>query len=174
MTDPIMPCVGGLKLLARDDEDLSILSAHLQDALAQVGDLVYAPKDRRFVAQFNRFCWYSGQTNGPWKRYVSVLHLDGVLGAQARNMRQDDRRAVVELLSVLFEPAPYPDAPQGAGDVIMVFSGGGEIRLRVECLEARLKDLVGPYKVYQRPSHMSAEDLDAREDETPEKAAASA
>ncbi|MBF5066143.1 DUF2948 family protein, partial [Salmonella enterica subsp. enterica serovar Istanbul] len=39
-----------LKLIAFDSEDLSVISAHLQDAVLTVGDLAYVPKDRRFVA----------------------------------------------------------------------------------------------------------------------------
>lgn len=172
MSAPIMPCVGGLKLMAQDDEDLAILSAHIQDAVCKIGDLIYVPKENRFLAELNRFCWYSGQTDGPFKRYVAVLHFESVLGVQARNLRQDSKDAVVELLSILFEAENEADAPEGAGFVTLIFSGGGELRLKVECLEARLKDLVGPYLVYKRPEHLTATDLDEREDATPERASA--
>ena len=37
-----------LKLLALDEEDLAVLSAHVQDAVLKVGDLVYLPKEQRF------------------------------------------------------------------------------------------------------------------------------
>lgn len=172
MSAPIMPCVGGLRLMAQDDEDLAILSAHVQDAVCKIGDLVYLPKENRFLAEMNRFCWYSGQTGGPYKRYITVLHFEGVLGVKARNLRQDSKDAVVELLSILFEADEEEGAPDGAGFVTLVFSGGGELRLKVECLEARLKDLVGPYLVYKRPEHLTAEDLDERRDAAPERAAA--
>jgi hypothetical protein len=46
-----------LKLIALDPEDLSIVSAHLQDAVLLVGDMVYQPRERRFVAIANRFDW---------------------------------------------------------------------------------------------------------------------
>ena len=41
---------GSLKLLALDPEDLTIIAAHLQDAVGVIGDLAYLPKERRFVA----------------------------------------------------------------------------------------------------------------------------
>ncbi len=47
----------GLALMAEDEEDLAILSAHLQDAVMRVGDLAYLPKSRRFAAFLNRYCW---------------------------------------------------------------------------------------------------------------------
>ena len=46
-----------LKLIALDAEDLSVISAHLQDAVLRVGDMVYLPKEKRFVAMANRFDW---------------------------------------------------------------------------------------------------------------------
>ncbi|MEC9245508.1 MAG: DUF2948 family protein, partial [Pseudomonadota bacterium] len=38
-----------LKLVALDDVDLGILSAHLQDAVVKVGDLAFEPSNRRFA-----------------------------------------------------------------------------------------------------------------------------
>ena len=39
-----------LKLIALDEEDLAIVSSHLQDAVVRVGDMVYQPSKRRFAA----------------------------------------------------------------------------------------------------------------------------
>ena len=46
-----------LRLLARDLEDLTILSAHLQDALLPLTSMVYEPKIGTFTMLANRFCW---------------------------------------------------------------------------------------------------------------------
>ena len=46
-----------LKLIALDAEDLGVISAHLQDAVLRVGDMVYLPNEKRFVALANRFDW---------------------------------------------------------------------------------------------------------------------
>ena len=46
-----------LKLIALDAEDLGVISAHLQDAVLRVGDMVYLPNEKRFVAMANRFDW---------------------------------------------------------------------------------------------------------------------
>jgi len=50
-----------LKLIALDEEDLAVVSSHLQDAVVRVGDMVYQPSKKRFAAVLNRFDWESAQ-----------------------------------------------------------------------------------------------------------------
>ena len=38
-----------LKLTALDNDDLSVISAHLQDAVLLIGDIRYLPDQQRFV-----------------------------------------------------------------------------------------------------------------------------
>ncbi|TIM81479.1 MAG: DUF2948 family protein, partial [Mesorhizobium sp.] len=45
--------MNALKLVALDDQDLSIVSAHVQDAVLKVGDLEYMPAVKRFVMTMN-------------------------------------------------------------------------------------------------------------------------
>ena len=46
-----------LKLNAISVEDLRVISAHLQDSITQVKDIVHLKKNRIFLIQFNRFMW---------------------------------------------------------------------------------------------------------------------
>ena len=46
-----------LKLLALDDEDLRVVSAHVQDAVLRVADIDYRPAEKRIVLAMNRFVW---------------------------------------------------------------------------------------------------------------------
>ena len=57
-----------LRLVALDPDDLAVISAHLQDALLRVGDIVYLPKERRFVVQTRRFDW---EASAPQRRTSS-------------------------------------------------------------------------------------------------------
>ena len=69
-----------LKLLALDDEDLAVLSAHVQDAVLKVADLVNLPKERRFALGMNRFIWEKaegGRKN--FERRRAALTFDRVL-----------------------------------------------------------------------------------------------
>lgn len=136
----------GLKLLALDDEDLDILSAHVQDAVVRVGDMGYAKADRRFVVLMNRFAWEADGPRGERRR--AGLHFDYVDNARCQGIDLKCRDGVLELLALRFEPG---EAPGGA--VLLEFAGGGSVRLEVECLEARLRDLGGAWAAKATPRH---------------------
>ncbi|MBM3572231.1 MAG: DUF2948 family protein, partial [Alphaproteobacteria bacterium] len=46
-----------LKLSARDEADLDVLSSLLQDAAVPVADMAYFPEQRRFALVASRFRW---------------------------------------------------------------------------------------------------------------------
>ena len=138
----------GLKLLAEDEEDLKILSAHLQDAVMRVGDMVYLPKSRRFAALVNRFCWEGCGEERIGERVRAGLHFDGVIKVQAQNVRQDKPEAVVELLAVKF--TPHNDV---GGAVELLLAGGGRVRLEVEYIDAVLRDITEHWRAVARPEH---------------------
>src|SRR5438105_320160 len=140
--------MSGLKLLAQDEEDLKIISAHLQDAVMRVGDMLYLPKKRRFVAVMNRFCWEDCGDHEPGERVQTGLHFDGVLKVQSRNVRLDDPEAVAGLLAIDFSRGE-----DGGGDVDLLLCGGGLIRLNVECIDACLSDISEPRPAIARPAH---------------------
>lgn len=140
-----------LKLAALDEEDLAVLSAHLQDAVLLTGDLLWTPATHRFTIAMNRFAWEAapeGRRARAFQRRRSVLHFDRVLQAQAQNIRRDVPDAVLELLAVTFEPG---DAP--AGHILLTFAGGGTMRLAVECIEAQLADLGAAWQTKALPAH---------------------
>src|SRR3989344_6624930 len=106
-----------LRLLAQDQDDLPVISAALQDAIAKVGDISYEAKARRLTIAFNRFRWEAGSR----QRVRSALQVGGVLALQARKIRRDRRDAVVELLAIGFEPGE----PPGGGPTPRFAGGGG-------------------------------------------------
>jgi hypothetical protein len=139
----------GLRLLAEDEEDLKILSAHVQDAVVRIGDVAYLPKARRFAMLLNRYRWEDdADAKNAGLRMLAGLHFENVLGAKALNLTQDDPDALVELLAVGFTPGA-----QGAGTVELCLAGGGSIRLQVECIDASLRDMAGPWPAKARPEH---------------------
>lgn len=147
-----------LKLTALDAQDLEVISSHLQDAVLLVGDMRYLAGEKRFAAVLNRFDW-QGAVNGAgdYARRRTGLHFDRVLSARTHNIRKDAEDAVLSLLAIEFTPTDEP-----SGDITLVFSGGGAIRLEVECIEAAMADLGPAWPTRSRPSH----DLDdeARKD----------
>ena len=133
-----------LKLLAEDADDLSIISAALQDALARIGDIEFEPRARRLTIQFNRYRW---EAKGG-ERVRSAIQLGSVLKVQARKLRRGAKDAVVELLNIAFEPG---EAPGGA--VVFTFAGGGDLRAEVECLDVVLADVSSPWPTPRTPKH---------------------
>jgi hypothetical protein len=139
----------GLTLVAEDIADLEVISARLQDAVAKVRDLVYLPKRRRFVALFNRFQWEAGARGGNL-RVQSGLHFDGVLSVKSNNIKGGAPEAVVSLLAIKFTPRPADDP---GGTVELIFSGGGALKLDIECIDAGLSDVSGVWAARGRPAH---------------------
>jgi hypothetical protein len=130
-----------LKLVALDRDDIAVVSAHVQDALVQVADIFWRPREHRFVMALNRFDWVSAAEAKPdakidYRRCRTALRFERVLACKCRNLNQTDKAARLNLLAVEFAEKDSP-----AGTVTLTFSGGSVIRLDVECLEAELADL---------------------------------
>ena len=136
-------------LAAQDADDLKVISAKLQDAVAQVGDLVWLPKVRRFAALFNRFKWEQPGTRENL-RVRSGLHFDSVLSVQSHKIMRGDKRAILSLLDIAFKPASGEDP---GGEIELVVAGGGSIKLTVECIDAGLADVSGEWAAIARPDH---------------------
>lgn len=138
-----------LKLIALDEEDLAIVSAHVQDAVLKIGDIAYRPAERRFALAMNRFIWEKADGGRrTYERRRTVLSFDRVTAVKTQNIRRDRPDAVLELLAIEFAPAEAP-----AGTVTLIFAGGGAIRLEVECIETRLADLGTAWATRTKPAH---------------------
>ncbi|HEX4861723.1 MAG TPA: DUF2948 family protein [Rhizomicrobium sp.] len=138
-----------LTLAAEDAEDLEVISARLQDAVAPLKELVYLPKKRRFAALFNRFKWEDERRNANL-RVRSLLHFDGVLSVKSKGLKHGAPDAVVSLLAIRFTPKGGEDP---GGEVELVFSAGGAMKLSVECIDAGLTDVGGDWAARGRPAH---------------------
>lgn len=147
-----------LRLRAEDAEDITVLSACLQDATLKLADIAYQPERRRFAMLLNRFRWEdeTGRRLGakPHFRNRAGLHFEGVLRVRRQGFDQGDPQQALELLSILAEPGA-----DAAASLTLVFAGGGLLRLDVECIEAELRDTGAPYPVRRAPRHRAAETL---------------
>ena len=140
--------MSAIVLAACDAEDLQVISAQLQDAVARLGDLVYLKRQRRFAGLFNRFKWEAGEKTD--LRVRSGLRFEGVMAVRSHNLKLGADDAVVELLAMRFVPKA---GEEPAGTVELVFAGGGAICIDVECLEAALSDESGEWAARGRPTH---------------------
>jgi hypothetical protein len=136
-----------LRLVAFDEEDLAVISAHLQDAVIRVGDLAYLPRERRFALLGCRFDWES-RPDEPPRRRLSGLHFERVLGCRCRGIDRSKPDATLNLLAVTFTPTNPP-----SGTATLLFEDGAAIQLDLECVEAQIKDLGPTWACDKRPAH---------------------
>ena len=134
-----------LKLYGRSAEDMHIISAYLQDAVAQLGDMAHLADEKRFIVLFNRFCW---EREGAPMRVRSALQLANVVAIRQKKLNLGRRDGVVALLAIDFKPLMLPE-----GEIGLQFAGGGEIRLAVEACDAILEDITDPWFASSRPLH---------------------
>jgi hypothetical protein len=135
-----------VKLAAADAEDLQVMSARLQDAAGKLKNFTWLPRKRRFAAVLNRLQWEEGGKT----RIRAGLHFDGVLKVQSHRVKLGAGQAVVSLLAVTFKPN---DGEDPGGVIEIVLAGGGAIRLTVECIDAELADMTGPWAARGTPDH---------------------
>lgn len=136
-----------LKLFALDEEDLAVLSAHAQDALAPVKDMIWLPKERRFALMLSRFDWQAFGA-GRRERIIAGLHFDRVSKVSSTMIDRAEDGLLLELLAISFERGATP-----SGAVVLTFSGGPAIRLEVECVEAEMHDIGPRWTVDSCPDH---------------------
>ena len=132
-----------LRLLAEDAVDLQIISAALQDAIMRPVDIRWEKEARRLTIVLSRFCWECGGT-----RVMAAMQFGDVEAVKSRRLPRLPESAL-ELLALDFEPTEAP-----GGRVILMFAGGGDLRIDVECLDAVLTDLSDRWPARVAPTHL--------------------
>jgi hypothetical protein len=142
--------MSGLKLMALDSEDLSVISTHMQDSVFKLKDASFDRKSGQFLLAANRFVWEKGAKKGqPQERCRSVIALKRVGNVRSYGFDRDNKEQVLPLLAVQFnQNGEGPD-----GTVELTLSGGGAIALEVECIEAQLSDVSGGWETTSKPHH---------------------
>jgi hypothetical protein len=136
-----------LRLVALDQEDLAVISAHLQDAVVKIGDLAYLPQERRFALAAHRFEWECSLDEPP-RRRLTGLHFERVLRVRCRGIDRATPDRMLNLLGVTFAATDSP-----SGTATLIFEEGAAIQLDVECIEAQMKDLGPVWPCDKRPVH---------------------
>lgn len=137
-----------LKLSARDEKDLQVIAAVLQDAIAPCCDMLYRPAEKCFVMVLHRFCWdrndEAEKAKPPsFERVHCLFEVDGVEGVQMRGIDKTATGGMLELLTILLEERA----------LVLVFSGGGEVRLKLGSWLLRIKDTGLSWPTAHQPVH---------------------
>ncbi|MEM5517828.1 DUF2948 family protein [Henriciella sp. AS95] len=141
-----------LRLIAEDADDLTVISASLQDSVTKAENLKFEARRRRFTIELNRFRWEESigkKKSEPKTRIRSLLAIDGVLSVKTRGITKSDPDMVYSLLSATFTP----DAEAPGGVVTLMFAGDGELALEVEALDVTMLDSDYEWTTRHTPSH---------------------
>src|SRR5215475_8726611 len=92
-----------LKLIALDEDDLAVISTHVQDARVRICDIFWRHADKRLVIGMSRLDWeqtLAGET-AP-RRLAAALRFDRVLSLKSRNIDLIAPETVLELVGIEF------------------------------------------------------------------------
>ena len=133
-----------LKLRAQDAEDLQMIAALLQDAIAPVCDMLYRPEEKSFIMTVHRFCW-DGVEEGAacFERVHCALDIDGVEAVQRHGFDPHQTGLMLDLLTLNLEKTAMH----------MVFAGDRRLKLTLGAWQLRLRDFGEPWPTTHRPSH---------------------
>ena len=139
-----------LKLIARTDEDLRIISAHLQDSIVSTANIASLKKNKIFLMQLNRFMWEDVE-KGVFrknKRIRTVIKFENILKVASKNVDQNKNDRFLDFLAI--ETSKMPDKNY---EMNLIFSGDNVIRLVAEAIEVTLDDQGLPWESKNKPKH---------------------
>ena len=142
--------VKNLKLIAKTEEDLRVVSAHLQDSIASVADIANLKKNKIFLMQLNRFMWEDVE-KGVFrknKRIRTVLKFENVLNVFSKNINQQKKDKFLDFLAI--ETNKMPDNNY---EMKITFAGDSIIRVISEAIEVTLDDQGTAWDTKNKPTH---------------------
>ena len=139
-----------LKLIAKTEEDLRVVSAHLQDSIASISDIANLKKNKIFLMQLNRFMWEDVE-KGVFrknKRIRTILKFENILEVHSKNIIQFKKDKFLDFLAI--ESSIMPD-----NNYVMkiIFAGDSIIKLVSEVIEVTLDDQGETWDTKNKPKH---------------------
>jgi hypothetical protein len=135
-----------LKLRAIDIQDLAVVSAFLQDSIANVSEMAYLPEQRLFVLAVCRFRWERAISTSPeqiFERVSCAITINDVDTPKYRGFSLKDRHRTMPLLAITFDDA----------EVTLTFGGEAAVRLPVTGLDLRVEDFGKCWPTKTKPEH---------------------
>ena len=148
-----------MQLLARDSDDLVVLSALLQDSIIPGADMIFDRKCSEFVIIANRFCWEvrppddvkSSDGKPIHERRLCGMRIAHVRTARHYNWPKTSKDELFNLLALRHVDM----AEQGTDGVVIQFdfSGGSKLQLNVDYVDIVLADLGVGHPTILQPGH---------------------
>ena len=142
--------VKNLKLIANTEDDLSIVSAHLQDSIVSVSDIANLKKNKILLMQLSRFMWEDIE-KGVFrknKRTRTILKFENVLEVYSKNINQLKKDKFLDFLAI--ESTTMPDNNY---EMKITFAGDSIIKIVSEVIEVTLEDQGEAWDTKNKPKH---------------------
>jgi|TARA_B110000211_G_C13982943_1_gene510301 hypothetical protein len=139
-----------LKLIAKTEEDLRVVSAHLQDSIASISDIANLKKNKIFLMQLNRFMWEDVE-KGVFrknKRIRTIIKFENVLEVHSKNINQSKKDKFLDFLAI--ESNTMPDNNY---EMKITFAGDSIIKIISEVIEVTLDDQGEAWNTKNKPKH---------------------
>ena len=139
-----------LKLVGKNEEDIKVISAYLQDSIVKVKNILFLKKNRIFIMILNRFMWEDVE-KGVFrqnKRVRCALKFEEVIKVQSKNINQKNKKKILECLAIKFS-----SALDQTYKMQIFFAGDSIITIISEVIEVTMKDLGKPWNVKYFPAH---------------------
>ena len=142
--------IKNLKLIARTEEDLKVISAHLQDSIVNISDIANLEKNKIFLIQLSRFMWEDVE-KGVFrknKRIRTVLKFENVIKVHSKNINQSKNDKFLDFLTI--ETNVMPDNNY---EMNIIFAGDSIIKVISEVIEVFLDDQGSAWDTKNIPKH---------------------
>ena len=141
-----------LKLIARTEEDLRVVSAHLQDSIVSISDIANLKKNKILLIQLNRFMWEDVEKGifRKNKRIRTILKFENVINVLSKNINQLKKDNFLDFLAI--ETNITPDKNY---EMKIIFAGDAMIRVISEVIEVTLDDQGEAWDTKNKPTHNS-------------------
>ena len=139
-----------LRLITKTEEDLRIVSAHLQDSIASISDIANLKKNKIFLMQLNRFMWEDVE-KGVFrknKRIRTIIKFENVLEVHSKNINQHKKDKFLDFLAI--ESDIMPDNNY---EMKIIFAGDSVIKIISEVIEVTLDDQGEAWDTKNKPKH---------------------
>tara|TARA_X000001036_G_scaffold411646_1_gene424547 strand:- start:214 stop:657 length:444 start_codon:yes stop_codon:yes gene_type:complete len=139
-----------LKLIAKNEDDLRVISAHLQDSIVSSKNIVHLKKNSILLIQANRFMWEDVE-KGVFrknKRVRTVVKFENVLNVSSKNINQNDEERFLDFLTI--ETKQIPDKSY---EIKLIFSGDAVIKINAEVIEVTIDDQGKSWETKAKPKH---------------------
>ena len=119
------------RIIANDNEGLSIISACCTGAKVKISDIKYLKSNKIFLLLIERT---KLENENDKKKINSICKFDFIDGVKSKNIDQNNKDLVLELIAI--------DYMKNKNDyeINIIFNNNAHIALRTEIIEVRLED----------------------------------